>query len=71
MEKLRYHRERKSYSFQKMANLLGISKTYYWQIEKKKRRLTYEMAIKIANIFSKKPDEIFYDEFIEKIKKEN
>lgn len=42
-----------------MANKLGISSSYYSQIENKKRRLSYDMAIKIANIFSKNPDEIF------------
>ena len=52
-----------------MAKELNISKTYYWQIEHNQRRLSYDMAIKIANIFSKKPDEIFYHEF-QKTKKE-
>lgn len=45
-----------------MAELLGISKTYYWQIENKKRRLSYDMAIKIARLFEQRPDTIFYED---------
>lgn len=68
MEKLKECRIRNHYSFNYMAKQLGISKTYYWQLEHNQRRISYEMAIKIASIFNKKPDEIFYSEFIEKIK---
>ena len=32
-----------------MASMLGISQGFYWQIEHKKRRLYYEMAVKIAD----------------------
>ena len=46
-----------------IAKLIGISPTYYWQIENKQRRLYYEMAVKIAKIFHKTPDEIFYEEY--------
>lgn len=44
-----------------MASMLGISPSYYSQIENKKRRLYYEIAIKIATIFNKKPDDIFLE----------
>ena len=53
-----------NYSYQQMADMLNISKAYYWQIEHNNRRLFYDLAIKIAKIFNKKPDEIFYDFFI-------
>ena len=46
-----------------MADTLKISKSFYWQIENDKRRLTYDMAVKIANIFKTTPDEIFYKDF--------
>lgn len=62
MNKLRDNRLQRNYSCQMMANMLKISKTYYWQIEQKKRRMTYEMAIKIAKIFNLKPDDLFYEE---------
>lgn len=56
-------REKRGFSYEDMANLLGISKAYYWQIEHKNRRLYYEMAKKIAAIFEMKPDDIFFDDF--------
>lgn len=46
-----------------MARRLDISKTFYWQIENGKRRLTYDMAKKISAIFKLKPDDIFYEEY--------
>ncbi len=55
-------REEKGYSCQKMADILHICKAYYWQIEHCNRRLSYELALKIAEIFEMKPDDIFYDE---------
>lgn len=57
----------KGYNYLQMANKLGISKTFYWQIENHERRLTYELAIEIASIFRKKPDDVFFDEYIEYI----
>ena len=53
-------RESHNYSQQEMANFLKISKSYYCQIENNQRTLSYCMAIKIADIFNLKPDEIFY-----------
>ncbi len=61
-EKLQSIREEKEISYQEMAEKLGISKCYYWQLEHKKRRLYYDLAIRIAKIFEMKPDEIFFDE---------
>jgi putative transcriptional regulator len=49
-------------SYEDMAKKLEISKCFYWQLEHKKRRLYYEMAKKIAAIFSLKPDDLFYEE---------
>ena len=46
-----------------ISKTIGISPTYYWQIENKKRRMYYELAIKIAKVFNKKPDEVFYEEY--------
>ena len=65
MKKLMEKRKEKKYSYQYMANSLGISKPFYWQIENGKRRLSYIMAIKIAEIFKMKPDELFYDDLKE------
>lgn len=63
-EKLKSLRIKKGYSGIYMAKELGICKMYYYQIEKRKRRLSYDMAIKIAKIFDMKPDELFYEDHI-------
>ena len=44
-----------------MANMIGVSTAYYWQLENKKRNLYYKTAIKIARVFNLKPDDIFYE----------
>lgn len=55
-------REKQGLSYEDMAKILGISKAYYWQIEHKNRRLYYDMAKKIAEIFNLKPDDIFFED---------
>lgn len=67
MEKLKLMRLKHQISYQQMATQLGISKPFYWQIENDKRRLNYDMAVKIAHIFRTTPDELFYDEICEKL----
>lgn len=66
MNKLQETRMKNNYSCQFMANKLNISKSFYWQIENKKRRMSYEIAVRIASIFSTKPDNIFYEEYSKK-----
>ena len=68
MNKLKTLRKTNNYSTQHMADMLKISKTFYWQIENNKRRLSYDMAIRIASIFNLKPDNLFFDDFINKDK---
>lgn len=63
-EKLKKLRLKKGYSGIYMAKKLGICKMYYYQLEKKERRLSYDMAIKISNIFDMMPDELFYKDHI-------
>ena len=63
MKKLKELRLKNKLSVVQMACIVGISPTYYWQIENKDRRLYYELAVKIAKVFKLKPDDIFYDEF--------
>lgn len=58
--KLKKIREESNYSYQDMAKFLNLSKCFYWQIENGKRKLYYDLAIKIAKIFNKKPDDVFY-----------
>ena len=66
MNNLKEIRNKNGYSCGDMAKKLNISKTYYWQIENKKRNLSYEMAINIAAVFNLKPDELFYENFKKK-----
>ena len=61
-KKLKQLRIENKYTTKTMSEKLGISKPFYSQIENQRRRLTYEMAIKIAKVFGLKPDDIFYDD---------
>lgn len=63
MQELKNYRIKMGYTYQDMADFLDISKSFYWQIENNRRTLTYKMSIKIAAIFHKKPDDLFYGEF--------
>ena len=62
-QKLRELRTNNHYTTQQMATEVGISKAFYCQLENGKRRLSYDNAVKIAAIFNKKPDEIFYESY--------
>ena len=63
MKKLKELRIKHNYTIATMAKIIGISPTYYWQLENKQRRLYYNIAIKIAKVFNCKPDDIFFDSF--------
>lgn len=60
--KLKKIRLKNNYTSKDIADILGISKPFYSQIENGRRRLSYDMAVRIASIFKMKPDEIFYDD---------
>ncbi|MBE6152711.1 MAG: helix-turn-helix transcriptional regulator [Firmicutes bacterium] len=62
--RLKELRTKNNFTYQMMANELNVSKTFYWQIEHGVRKLSYKMAFDIARIFGLKPDDIFYDEFL-------
>lgn len=62
LEKLKNNRINENLTCQQVADRAGISKEHYWFIENGKRGLTYEMAARIAKVFNKKPDDIFFDE---------
>ena len=61
-KKLKDLRKKNKLTTKLMAEKLNISKPFYSQIENQNRRLSYEMAIKIADVFGLKPDDLFYDE---------
>ena len=58
-DKLKKMRIESGYTIYDMAKMVGISYSHYSLIENKKRNLTYDLAIKIASVFNKKPDDIF------------
>lgn len=61
LEKLKEFRENKGLTYKQVADQVGISKEYYWMIENGKRRLSYDLSVKIAKVFNKTPDDIFLD----------
>ena len=70
LDKLKELRMKVGFSDSDMAKMLGISKTFYWQIENGKRKLKYSMAIRITEIFGLKPDDLFYEDLKKLIKEE-
>ena len=63
MKKLKELRIKNNLTVIEISKMVGISPTYYWQIENKKRRMYYELAKKIAQVFKLKPDDVFYEEY--------
>ena len=63
LKKLHNLRKEKGYTVDYMANILNLSRTFYWQVEHGDRRLSYITAINIAKVFNVKPDDVCYDEF--------
>lgn len=61
LEKLKEARESNGLTFQQVADQVGLTKQGYWMIENGKRGLSYPMAVKIADVFDMKPDDIFLD----------
>ena len=59
-EKLIKIRKENNLSQYDMAKKLNMTQSYYCQIELGQKKLTYQTALKIAKIFNKKPDDIFY-----------
>lgn len=55
-------RKEKKMTMSTMADKLNITPAYYCQLETKKKRLSYDMAIRIAKILDLKPDEVFYED---------
>ncbi|MGO2892452.1 MAG: helix-turn-helix transcriptional regulator [Enterococcus devriesei] len=59
LQKLESVRKEQGKTFQQVADEAGLSKEFYWMIEKGKRKLSYENAVKIALVFDREPDDIF------------
>lgn len=59
-EKLRNVRKSFGYTIYDMAEMLNITASFYSQIENGNRRLFYDTAVAIADIFGMQPDDLFY-----------
>ncbi|WP_054710728.1 helix-turn-helix transcriptional regulator [Bacillus sp. JCM 19041] len=53
-------------TLEEVAKLIHVSTPFYWQVENGKRGLSYELAVRIAKVFSLKPDDLFFDEVLPK-----
>lgn len=60
-ERLKKKRKAMGFTIQDIAGKLSISTSYYWQLENKRKRLFYDMAVRIATLFNMKPDSLFYE----------
>ena len=70
-DKLKSIRYKNNMTTKQVADAVGISKAFYCQLENRKRRLSYETALKIASVFGVKPDDLFYDETLKRMKSVN
>ncbi len=61
LQNLETIRKENGKTFQQVADAAGLTKEFYWMIEKGKRKLSYENAVKIALVFGKEPDDIFLE----------
>ena len=59
-DRLKELRKKKGVTQKQIAEQLNITISFYSQIENKKKRLYYDTAIKIADIFNMSPDQLFY-----------
>jgi len=71
LENIKKAREEKGMTQRALAEKIGISESFYCQIEGGKRRLTIDYAMKIANAVSKSLDEIFLNINLAKCHDEN
>ena len=61
-ELLHYTRKNRKISLDELAHKLGISKSYLSLIEKGSRKLSYDLAVKIADYLEMTPDELFLED---------
>lgn len=71
LKTLRLLRKNNKLTTTDMAIKLGMSQSMYSYIEIGKKRLSYNAAVNIANIFNTTPDKIFYENFKQYFHKEN
>ncbi|KEK24733.1 helix-turn-helix transcriptional regulator [Bacillus gaemokensis] len=60
LQKLKRKRIEKGWTYEEVANKVGITKMHYWYIENNKRNLKIELALKIAIALEEDPKELFF-----------
>ena len=58
-EKLKKFRNEAGFTQKEMADKLGISESYYNHLENGNRRMPLDIALSIASILNKSPNDIF------------
>lgn len=59
INKLKQLREEAGLTQKQIAEKLGVSESYYCQLENNKRRMPLQLALDIAAILNKTPNDIF------------
>ena len=63
LNKLREMRKKSGLNTTETAKIIGISQSMYSYIEIGRERLSYDIAVKLSELFKSSPDELFYDDF--------
>lgn len=63
LNKLREMRKKAGLNTTEVAEIIGISQSMYSYIEIGRERLSYDIAVKLSELFKSSPDELFYDDF--------
>jgi transcriptional regulator with XRE-family HTH domain len=61
-EKLRTLREQRGFSLQQLGNMLEVSKTYVWEMEKGQKMPNIAMLVKICDVFGVASDVLIRDD---------
>lgn len=71
LNRLREERKKNKLNTTKVAKFLGISQSMYSYIEIGRERLSYDIAVKLGDLFNLSPDELFFDDFKQYYENEN
>ena len=63
LNKLREIRKKAGLKTTEVAEIIGISQSMYSYIEIGRERLSYDIAVKLSELFKSSPDELFYNDF--------
>ncbi len=63
--KIREYRKKAGWTIKEVGEKLGISRAMYGHIENGEKRLSYGVAVKLADLYGVTPDELFYEEYKE------